>query len=115
VLGKVPVSEEAVASEKIVVGAVTTAITAEAKTLVMTTGGEDGVRFTKIVVAILTTSVRTSVEVDSSVVLNVVVGRRTEEVIVVVFEYGPDVGIGDGKVVSRAVLFSTYPEPLNGG
>jgi hypothetical protein len=108
-------SEEAVADEKVVVGAVITAITAEVNTLVMTTGGEDGVRFTKIVVAILRTSVRTSVEVDSSVVFDVGVGRRTKEVIVVVFEYGPDVGIADGKVVLRAVLFSTYPEPLNGG
>jgi hypothetical protein len=107
VLEMVGVSEEVVADKKTVVGTVITAMTVEEKTLVMATGREDGVRLTKIVVAIVTTSVRTSVEVDSSVVFDVVVVRkRTEEVIVVVFEYGADVGIADGEVVLKAVLFS---------
>jgi hypothetical protein len=53
------------------------------------------------------TSVRTSVEVNSSVIFDeVVVGKGAEEVIVVVFGNGADIGTADGKVVLRVVVFS---------
>jgi hypothetical protein len=82
-----------------------TAATAVEKTLVMGREREDVVPLTKTVVATVVISVITSVEVNCIVVVDaVVLGKSTEDT-VVVFAYGPDVGIADGIVVLRAVLF----------
>lgn len=106
---------ESVANTEIVVGNVITSVVAVEKILVVGREREDGLLLTKIVVAAVAISVRTSVEVNSTVVVGaVVLGERNEDA-AVVFAYGPDVGIANSILVLRAVLFVAEPGPMNPG
>ena len=75
---------DGVGDARIVVGTVTAAITAEEKALAREGDSEEVVGVSRIVVAIVTTSVRTSVDVDSVMVVEAVVLRKSTEDAVVV-------------------------------
>ena len=103
VVGKTGGSGEDVGETSIVVGAVTVAKRAEEKRLVRE-ADTDCVGVTNIVVAIIRTFVRHSVDVVSIVAVDEVVLRSiVEDTVVVTLAYGPGVDIAGAMVV--AVLF----------
>ena len=75
---------DGVGDARIVVGTVTAAIIAEEKTLAREGDSEEIVVVTRIVVALVTMSVRTNVDVDSVMVVETVVLRKSTEDAVVV-------------------------------
>lgn len=73
---------------------------------------EDGVR--PIIVATVTKSVSTTVDVDSDMIVDAeVLGSKFEYVDVDTLANGSGVGVVDGIVVLEAVLFGALPMPVN--
>jgi hypothetical protein len=133
VLAKITDIEETVGGTTLEVGGVSVVMAAEEKRVVLEEDIEEGVDVSNVVVAIFTTcwrreedgcarliivatvtkSVSTAVDVESIVNVDAeVLGNKSEYVDVVALAYGSGVGI-DGIVVLEAVLFGALPMPVN--